>query len=35
MKIIFRDIPVGFFKARVSEIKEENTYDPYLLKKVN
>ena len=31
MNITFRDIPAGFFKARVSEIKEENgIYGPYL-----
>jgi len=31
MKIMFRDIPPGSFKARVSEIKEETgSYGPYL-----
>jgi hypothetical protein len=31
MKIIFKDIPEGFFKAEVTEIREENgEYGPYL-----
>jgi hypothetical protein len=31
MELIFTDIPEGFFKAKVSEIKEENgAYGPYI-----